>query len=102
MCCLKNEEAVYEELNRTLPGNGDLVATPDNLRGVVQSVNILRQLVKVVVDLPNDEKEIREYPASELRLKARKRARRQEDEKALRELAELENRDKKEKSELDD
>ena len=102
MCCLKNEEAVYEELNRTLPGNGDLVATPDNLRGVVQSVNILRQLVKVVVDLPNDEKEIREYPASELKLKARKRARRQEDEKALRELAELESRDKKEKSELDD
>ena len=101
MCCLKNEEAVYEELNRTLPSSGDTVSTPDNLRGVVQSVNILRQLVKVVVDLPNDEKEIREYPAADLKLRVRRRARRQEDEKALKELAELENKDKKEKSGLD-
>ena len=33
----------------------------------------MRQLVKVVVNLDNDEKEIREYKAKELRFKPRKR-----------------------------
>ena len=36
MCCLKNEEDVYEELNRKLPGVGDIVAsTEDGLKGEV-------------------------------------------------------------------
>ena len=33
----------------------------------------IRQLVKVVVTLDNDEKEIREYPAAELRFKPRRK-----------------------------
>lgn len=73
MCCLTNEEETYEELNSHLPGNGDHVTTPEGLRGDVQSVNVLRQLVKVIVTLDNDEKEIREYKASELRFKPKKR-----------------------------
>ena len=73
MCCLTNEEETYEELNSHLPTNGDHVTTPEGLRGDVQSVNVLRQLVKVVVTLDNDEKEIREYPASELRFKPRRK-----------------------------
>lgn len=73
MCCLTNEEETYEELNSHLPANGDHVTTPEGLRGDVQSVNVLRQLVKVVVTLDNDEKEIREYPAAELRFKPRRR-----------------------------
>ena len=73
MCCLTNEEETYEELNSHLPANGDHVTTPEGLRGDVQSVNVLRQLVKVVVTLDNDEKEIREYPASELRFKPRRK-----------------------------
>ena len=71
MCCLKNEEETYEELNSHLPANGDHVTTPEGLRGDVQSVNVLRQLVKVVVTLDNDEKEIREYPAAELKFNPR-------------------------------
>ena len=63
MCCLTNEEETYEELNSRLPSNGDRVTTPDGLKGEVQSVNVLRQLVKVIVTLDNDEKEIREYKA---------------------------------------
>ena len=51
MCCLKNEEETYEELNRRLPGIGDHVTTEDGLKGEVQSVNVLRQLVKVVVEI---------------------------------------------------
>ncbi len=73
MCCLNNEEETYEELNRNLPVNGDHVTTPDGLKGDVQSVDVLRQQVKVVVTLDDDEKEIREYPASELKFKARKK-----------------------------
>ncbi|MCI9217543.1 stage 0 sporulation family protein [Lachnospiraceae bacterium 42-17] len=73
MCCLTNEQETYEELNSRLPGNGDHVTTPDGLKGDVHSVNVLRQLVKVIVTLDNDEKEIREYKASELRFKPRRR-----------------------------
>ena len=73
MCCLKNEEDVYETLNRRLPKPGDYVTVPDGLRGEVSSVSILKQLVKVVVTLPNDEKEIREYPVEELQFKPRQR-----------------------------
>ena len=57
MCCLKNEQETYEELNRNLPGIGDMVTTPQGVSGTVQSVNVLRQMVKIVVEV-NDEKEI--------------------------------------------
>lgn len=73
MCCLTNEEETYEELNSHLPGTGDYVTTPEGLKGDVQSVNVLRQLVKVIVTLDNDEKEIREYKASELKFKPRRK-----------------------------
>ncbi len=101
MCCLKNEEAVYEELNRSLPSNGDYVTTPDKLNGTVASVNILKGLVKVIVELPNDEKEIREYKANEIRFRSRKRTRPTDNDKEIKELTELEQKDKKEKSALD-
>ena len=39
----------------------------------MQSVNVLRQQVKVIVTLDNDEKEIREYKASELRFKPKRK-----------------------------
>ena len=72
MCCLKNEEETYEELNKNLPNIGDFVTTSDGLKGEVQNVSVLRQLVKVLVEV-NDEKEIREYKASELKFKRRRR-----------------------------
>ena len=70
MCCLKNEQETYEYLNKKLPNVGDTVTTPDGIRGEVTSVNVLRQLVKVVVDV-NDEKEIQEYKVEELKFKPR-------------------------------
>ena len=73
MCCLKNEQETYEELNSCLPNVGDYVTTPDGLKGEVNSLSVLRQLVKVVVTLDNDEKEIREYKVSELRFKPRRK-----------------------------
>lgn len=73
MCCLTNEEETYEELNSHLPSTGDHVTTPEGLKGDVQAVNVLRQLVKVVVTLDNDEKEIREYKAKELKFKPKRK-----------------------------
>ena len=73
MCCLKNEEETYEVLNSRLPGVGDYVLTSDGLKGEVHSVNVLRQLVKVVVVVNKDDKEIREYPADQLKFKPRKK-----------------------------
>ncbi len=70
MCCLKHEEETYEELNRKLPSVGDVVTTQDGLKGEVQSVNVLRQLVKVIVEV-GDEKEIREYETDMLVIKKR-------------------------------
>lgn len=74
MCCLKNEEETYEELNRNLPGIGDKVTTNDGLHGEVQSVSVLRQLVKVIVEA-GDGKEIREYKVGELKFKKRQNRR---------------------------
>lgn len=73
MCCLTNEEETYEELNSRLPAIGDYVTTRDGHKGEVQSVSVLRQLVKVVVTMDDDEKEIREYRVDELKFKPRKR-----------------------------
>ncbi len=72
MCCLKNEEETYEYLNSRLPNVGDYVTTADKLRGEVHSVNVLRQTVKVVVEV-EDEKEIREYKVGEVRFKPKRR-----------------------------
>lgn len=73
MCCLKNEEETYEVLNSKLPNMGDYVITNDGLKGEVQSVNVLRQQVKVIVTVDKDEKEIREYKVEQLKFKPRKK-----------------------------
>lgn len=72
MCCLKNEEETYEFLNSRLPNVGDFVTTDDNLKGEVQSVSVLRQLVKVIVTV-NDEKEVREYHVDQLKFKPKRK-----------------------------
>lgn len=71
MCCLKNEQETYEYLNSTLPEINEYVTTNDGLRGEVQSVSVLRQLIKVKVDV-NGEKELREYKVSDLKFKQKK------------------------------
>lgn len=88
MCCLKHEEETYEELNRRLPNTGDFVTTADGLKGEVQSVNVLRQRVKVIVDV-DDEKEIREYKVEDLRFK-RMHGKKENLELSAEELKELE------------
>lgn len=95
MCCLKNEEETYEYLNSKLPAIGDRVTTLDGLRGEVTSVSVLRQLVKIVVTLDNDEKEVKEYPVAELKFRPkRKKERLNINDAELKQLEAMEKRDK--------
>ena len=101
MCCLKNEEETYEVLNSKLPGIGDYVTTDDGLKGEVHSVSVLRQLVKVIVTVDRDEKEIREYKVEQLRFRPKRRREKANVNDA--ELKALEALEKREgKSRLDD
>lgn len=91
MCCLKNEEETYEELNRTLPNVGDEVTiVAQKQTGIVQSVNVLRQLVKVIVEI-DDEKELHEYKPEELSFKKRRNKRLELTEEEKKAFAGLEN-----------
>lgn len=72
MCCLKHEEETYEGLNKNCPNVGDRVTDKEGLTGEVHSVNVLRQLVKVIVEIDN-EKEIREYNVSDLKFRTKRR-----------------------------
>lgn len=94
MCCLKNEEEAYEDLNSKLPNIGDYVTTKDNLHGEVHSVSVLKQQVKVIVTVENDEKEVREYKVADLHFKPRRKKEKLSMEDT--ELRELELLEKKE------
>jgi cell fate regulator YaaT (PSP1 superfamily) len=103
MCCLNHEAETYEDLNSRLPGIGDYVTARDGSKGEVSSVNVLRQLVKVIVTLDNEEKEIREYPVEELRFKPRRRKEKNKNGSEDKELKALEALERKEgKSKLND
>ncbi len=102
MCCLKHEEEAYEYLNSRLPGVGDTVKTADGNTGEVMSVNVLKQLVKVIISTggaEDDEKEVREYPVDKLQFRPKRRKDRGEMDADLRALEMLE---KKEGHRLDD
>ena len=99
MCCLKNEEETYEYLNSRLPNVGDYVTTDDGRKGEVSSVNVLRQIVKVLVE-ENDEKELRDYKVEQLSFKPRRKKDVKLTPEELKELAALE--DKGGKSRIDD
>ena len=99
MCCLTNEEETYEYLNSRLPNVGDYVTTDDGLKGEVSAINVLRQLVKVLVEV-NDEKELREYQADQLKFKPKRRRDVKLTAEEIKELAALEDRGGK--SKIDD
>ena len=72
MCCLKNEAETYEELNKTLPHPGDEVEAADGMNGLVESVNILRQTARIIVEV-DDEKELHEYSVGDLTILRRRK-----------------------------
>ena len=78
-----------------------VITSTHGLKGEVQSVNVLRQKVKVVVTLDGDEKEIREYPVEELKFRPRKKKEKGGvSDKELKKLEALEKQERK--SKLDD
>ena len=89
MCCLKNEQDTYEYLNSRLPSVGDYVTTPGGMKGEVQSINVLRQLVKVIVD-NGEEKELIEYPVDDLQFTPKRHKDVKVTEEELKELEGLE------------
>jgi cell fate regulator YaaT (PSP1 superfamily) len=95
MCCLSHEQATYEYLNDKLPNVGDFVKTVDGKKGEVQSVNVLRQKVKIVVTLDDNTKEVEEYRIEDLRFKPKKKKSHDRDENDA-ELKKLEALERKE------
>ena len=99
MCCLKNEAETYEELNRSLPKVGDEVQGNDGLSGQVESVNVLRQTVRILVEV-DDEKEYHEYHVDDITVLRRRRRggnrnrKDNADPKEVQELERLENQDR--------
>lgn len=102
MCCLKNEQEAYEDLNRSLPHIGAEVTTDDGNKGVVQSVSVLRQLVKVIIENESGVREVKEYHVSKLNFHAKRNSHapiapvlpdESLDESELRELENLEKED---------
>jgi len=93
MCCLQYEADTYAYLNKKLPRPGDIVTTPYQTDGTVQSVDVLRQRVKVIVDV-GDEKEIEEYPVEELVFKARRGSKKDDQKLSKEEMKELEKLEK--------
>lgn len=73
MCCLKYEQDAYEEFNKNLPNEGDVVRTSMG-DGEVLSVNVLRQLVKAAVRKnPQDTPTIAFFGVSEIEIIKKKR-----------------------------
>ncbi len=97
MCCLKNEQDTYEELNRKLPIVGDEVTTIDGFKGIVQSVSILRQKVKVIVSDEKGDKEVRDYMVDELKFKSKRKKDKVKMNQELKELEALERMEGKSK-----
>ena len=103
MCCLKNEEETYEELNSRLPSVGDAVTVRgDRTKGMVQSVNVLRQKVRVLINSNDGDTEVKEYGAEELLFeKGRRTFPVEEEPEELKELEELEEKEEAELREED-
>lgn len=101
MCCLNNEQATYEYLNSRLPAQGDHVTIrSDGEKGTVQSVNVLKQTVKVLISRGEDDTDVRECAVEDIIFHTRHRKGRMklsaEELKEIKDLEALERREKHE------
>lgn len=67
MCCLKYEQEVYEDKLRRLPKIGSTVKTSDG-EGIVDSVETLKEIVRVKFKDEDDSNFYKKYPASEIKI----------------------------------
>lgn len=72
LCCLKNEDETYQYLNSRMPKLMDEVLTSDGIKGEVQSMNVLKQQVRVVYE-ENGTREARDYPVEEITVTGHKK-----------------------------
>ena len=103
MCCLKYEQDVYEDKLKRLPKIGSTVKTVDG-KGVIDSVETLKEIVRVKFKDEDESYFYKKYPASEVKiLKSASYENVDEEErknlKELQELEKLEIQDKKNKNE---
>ena len=106
MCCLKNEEDTYEYLNSKMPSEGEFVqVVRDNRKGVVQSVDVLRQTAKVLLTEDDGSAELKEFKAEELKFHGKRRKGRsrltEQEQKEAKALEELEKKERVSRSNLD-
>ena len=60
MCCLNYEQAQYESVRKKMPKVGSEVRTPDGI-GIVMENNVLSEVSKVKITLPDNTIAVREY-----------------------------------------
>ena len=106
MCCLKNEEDTYEYLNSKMPSEGEFVLVKkDNVKGVVQSIDVLRQTAKVLITEDDGSADLREYKAEDLKFHGKRRKGRprlsDQEQQEAKELEEMEKKERMSRSNLD-
>ena len=100
MCCLKYEQDVYTDILKTLPHPGALVRTAEDGEGTVESVEALRQVVRVKLKDEDGNNYFKKYKVDEVKvLKDTKKSISQEfaSKEEMQELKKLEAMDKAEK-----
>ncbi len=103
MCCLKYEQDVYEEKLSRLPKVGAIVKTADG-EGVVNSIETLKEIIKVKLKDENDETFFKRYPASEVKIikNVDTEVMDEEEKENMAELQKLEELEKEDKNSQDD
>ena len=105
MCCLKYEQDVYEDKLKRLPKIGSTVKTVDG-EGLVDSIETLKEIVRIKFKDEDDNNFYKKYPASEVKIIKNGSVNKMDDEekenlKELQKLEELEKQDSKNKIEDD-
>ncbi len=65
LCCLKNEDDDYAEMQKKMPKMNSVVSTPDG-KGVVSNTDFLRETVTVTFTKNDESVEIKTYPLSDI------------------------------------
>lgn len=105
MCCLKYEQDIYEDKLKRLPKIGSTVKTVDG-EGIVDSIETLKEIVRIKFKDEDDNNFYKKYPASEVKIIKNGSVNKMDDEekenlKELQKLEELEKQDSKNKIEDD-
>jgi len=86
MCCLKNEQAAYEDVLKRAPGVGSLVKTSAGT-GTVTNVSLLKEIVSVSIE-SDSEKIIKDFKIDDIKILKKNVVKNEEkvDMKALKQL----------------